>query len=342
MKRTISIYVCLLAALSFCACGNSGDVSSGKQEPIGVKVISVTSRSDVRTAGYVGTVDASRKTVLSSRYPGTLVSMKVSQGDYVRKGELVAEIYSQTVVSAYEMAQATLAQAEDGYRRAQQVYDSGSIADVKMVEIRTQLQKARSAADAAKRSLEDCRIKAPYSGCIGEVFAEEGVEVSAMEPLVRLMDVSSIEIRIPIPENEYGEIAPGQEALVDIPALSVTGMKARIASKGLAASPLSHSYDCTLHPEDSVSGLMPGMVCKVYLKSNISCGFVLPSRAVKTDMDGRYVWVVRDGRVCRTTVKIDGFSGNGVVVSEGLEEGDKVITEGMQKVSSGMTVKIEE
>ena len=64
--------------------------------------------------------------------------------------------------SSHEMAHATLDQAEDGYRRAEQVYRSGSIAEVKMVEITTKLNQARAA--SADKALEDCTIKAPFDG----------------------------------------------------------------------------------------------------------------------------------------------------------------------------------
>ena len=66
---------------------------------------------------------------------------------------------------------------------------------------------------------------------------------------------------------------------------------------------------------------------------------VRPASAVRTHRDGSYVCAVRDGKVRKAYVTIGGFSGEGVIVESGLAAGDKVIVEGGQKVSGGMSVK---
>ena len=239
------------------------------------------------------------------------------------------------------MADAVLAQAEDGYRRLSQVYESGSVADVKMVEVRTQLDRARASARAAQKALDDCTVKAPFDGVIGEVFAEQGVDMNAIEPLVRLMDISSVEISFSVPEKEIGSIAPGDRFSVDVPAMGGTAFLATVKSKGISASRLSHSYECTLSPSMPVKGLMPGMVCKVYGRTQNGSSIVIPASVVRTDGTGRYVWTVTsENTVEKRYITAGGFSGKGIVVDSGLEEGDKVITEGTQKVSGGMKVKI--
>ena len=115
-----------------------------------------------------------------------------------------------------------------------------------------------------------------------------------------------------------------------------------MVSKGLAASPLSHSYDCTLRLLSDNPGIMPGMVGKVYIDDPAYDGIVLPASVVKTDVSGRYVWAVDDGVVYKKYIKTAGFASDGLIVSDGLDDGDYVIVEGMHKVSSGMRVKIQE
>ncbi|MBO7248870.1 MAG: efflux RND transporter periplasmic adaptor subunit, partial [Bacteroidales bacterium] len=73
---------------------------------------------------------------------------------------------------------------------------------------------------------------------------------------------------------------------------------------------------------------------------NGQLSLVLPSSAIETGTNGRYVWVVKDGVVAKQNVNIGGYKGNGVVVSSGLQVGDAVIVEGAAKVSTGMEVKI--
>ena len=81
------------------------------------------------------------------------------------------------------------------------------------------------------------------------------------------------------------------------------------------------------------------MVCKVRL-SEVSedLRIRIPASAVEMDSNGKFVWVVNDGTVARTYVTVDGYQEQGVVISAGLEPGDKVIVKGAAKVSTGMKV----
>lgn len=338
-ETAVCVAVMIAGILSLSGCASSSPGEKASEDLIPVRVLPVYDTHGIDTKSYVGTVAPVKSTLLSCKYPGTLVSLAVRQGDFVNKGDVVAVVESQTVISAREIARATLKQAEDGYDRVTRVHSSGSIADVKMVEIETQLAKARAAAVSAEKAYEECTVRAPFSGVIGNVFVSEGVDVDPVENIVRLLDISELEIHISVPENEVGSLYTGMSARMVIPALNRKSMIAKVVSKGIVASPLSHSYDCTLSPDGCVDGLMPGMVCKVYLENESKSGYIVPSSVVRTDVSGRYVWVVDDGIVDRAYVSIDGFSGNGVVVTSGLDDGDLIIVEGGQKVCTGMKVR---
>lgn len=307
-------------------------------DSIVVKVLNVGSSDNLGTSSYVGTVEASKSVLVVSPASGTLAELNVREGQTVSKGQPIARIESQAVKSAYEMARATYEQAKDGMDRLQKLFEAGSVADVKMVEMRTNLDKAEAAVAAAAKSLEDCTLKAPFAGVVESVPVHVGVEVTLAEAVARIVDVNTSEIHFPLPENEFVRVSRGDVATVVIPALDRT-ISARVVNKGVVASRLSHSYDCTLGNLSDAKGLMPGMVCKVYIESEAASGIVIPSSAVMTDMEGRYVWTVKDGVVGKNHIVVGGYSGDGIVVSEGLPEGVGVIIEGARKVSTGMKVK---
>ena len=173
-------------------------------------------------------------------------------------------------------------------------------------------------------------------------MADESVQLNMFDPVLRLMDISEIIIRFAVPESEINSLHVGQEVSVDVAATGSAALKGRILSKGISASPLSHSYDCTASLDAGPGKLMPGMVCEVHVSERGGHGAVVPASVVQTGAESRYLWTVRDGRAQKTPVKVGGFSGNGVIITEGLDEGDLVIVEGYQKVSSGMKVTTEE
>lgn len=341
MKRFFPMLLTAMAAAGAMSCKGPGhpERASGA---VTVKVMTVHSGQGSENTSHVGTVHPCRSVLLLSPYPGTLAALEVSQGESVEKGQVLARVESASVESAYKMARATLEQAEDGYARVLQVHETGSIAQVKKVEVEAQLAKARAAAEAAGSMLEEGKVKAPFPGVIGEVHSSQGVEVSMQEPLVRLMDVSRLEIHFPVPEKEIGSLSVGDSALLVVPALNDFSCKARVTAKGMVASALAHSYTCVAEPESPVEGLLPGMVCKVYLASAAGKGMVVPVSVVQMDGSGKYVWVVADSVVEKRYVTLGGFSGQGVLVVSGLENGEKVIVAGSRKVSSGSWVKIQE
>lgn len=340
MKR-VALYFQLLLCIAGCS-PRANDSAVTDRTPVAVQVQKISDIESTETTTYVGTAEAIRSTVVSAPSSGRLVKLYVSRGDKVKAGQAIAQIESQTVRSAWQMAQAALEQAEDGYNRAMQVYSSGSISEVQMVDINTKLTQARASADAAQKALDDCTLRAPFDGYVSDVMADESVQLNMFEPVARIMDISEITVRFPVPESEINSILTGQQVSIDVAATGAEDLSGKVLSKGISASPLSHSYDCTASLDSGPGDLMPGMVCEVHVKEGGNSGPVVPASVIQTGTDGRYLWTVRDGKAQRTAVKTGGFSGDGVIITEGLDEGDLVIVGGYQKVSSGMKVSVEE
>ena len=326
-------------ALIAISCADRGNHKTTEKEPINVGVMTVTPMSSQYYNVYVGEINASGSAIISANHSGILESINVEQGSHVSRGEVLAEVISKNVLASYEMTHATLRQAEDGYERVKKVHESGTVADVKLVEIETQLAKARAAARSSEESLEECKLKAPFNGTVSDVLVEEGIHVNPATPVLKIVDLSTIEVTIPVPEGEIGKIKIGQKALIDVPALGITGIEAHVELKGVTAASPSHTYRCTLVPDKKQTDLYPGMVCKVRLsEESDSLRIRIPASSVEMDSKGRFVWIVKDGVVGRSYVTVDGYQEQGVIISSGLEPGDKVIVKGAAKVSTGMKV----
>lgn len=305
-----------------------------------VGVMVVEAASSVSTRSYVGSVNASKSVRLSARYSGRIESLKASEGRRVEAGEVLAVISSETVKSTLKTAQATYDYAKDGLERAEKVHASGTVTEQKIMEIRSEFAKAEAALAAARQALEECTIRAPFAGVIGSVEACEGENVSVMQGIATLLDISSLEIEISVPEAEMPLVKTGDRMKVCVPALGNASFTAVLRVKGITASPISHSYSCTLAPLSHVDGLLPGMVCSVAGHDMGEPLVAIPPQTVRTDADGRYVWTVRDGRVEKSRITVGGYSGNSLAVTDGLFPGDTLVVEGAQRVSSGMHVDI--
>ena len=278
---------------------------------------------------------------LTAPYSGTLLRIDAGKGSVVKRNETVAVIYSQQVESSYGIAKADFEQAQDAMDRIQKVYASGGVTEVQMKDVLTKLEKAEAALEGAKKAVADCSVKSPFAGVVSEVYPSGGEELTMGAGILKITDISDLKINITIYENEIGAVKAGMAAVVDIPALGIKDAAARVIEKGVLSSRLTHSYVCAVKLGKNLRGLMPGMAAKVRFESvDEEERIVIPAAAVQLDSDGKYVWISDSCTVKKRRIATDGYSGKGVIVSEGLSNGDKVITEGYQKVSTGM--KIEE
>ncbi len=340
-RHSIAVTVLMASAVICTSCHTPVRKGGYVKAPVKVSVQTVQPQGNISGKTYVAKTQASKSSVITSPLPATLMQLNVRQGDRVRKDQVVAVVKAESAENALDASAATLRQAQDANDRLQAVKGNGSVPELKLVEVETQLAKAQAAYNQALKASEDCSVKAPYAGTVSEVYLDEGERVTLEQPILRLADVSRLEIVISVPEGEMGEMKIGRKAVLTVPALGDAESQAHIIRRGVDASPLSHTYDCVLTADAQIEGLLPGMVGKIVFEDAEDQQIVIPASAVRTDSDSRYVWTV-DGNGCvrKVNVRIGGFSGKGVIVTEGLCEGDRLIVEGCSKVSTGMKVEV--
>ncbi len=309
-----------------------------KSAPIKVSVITIDTVHSGMVRTYVGEVEEKLSLSLSFATGGKVEKVMVHEGDYVREGQLLVTVNAANARNAYQSAKAQLEQAEDAYRRLKIVYDQGSLAEVKWVEMLTNLEKARSLEQIAKKQLSDCELYAPASGVIGKCNARVGVGLLPGEPAVTLLDVSEVTVNFAVPESEISSLPLGRETSIIIPALNDMVMTGRITEKSITSNPVAHSYQVKINLPNGSRKLLPGMVCKVEVDHPNDEGLVIPANCVQTRPEGLSVWVVRNGKPQRQLIQVSQYVVNGVLVLDGLHQDDTLIVEGQQKLFTGAEI----
>ena len=335
------IISCLLASLLFCSCGNNEKGRPGWSDTIPVEVLVIDDSTTPTERNYVGDIGSEREVQLSFLLGGTLTKVAVQNGQTVSAGQLLAEVDATTANSLHATAVATLRQAEDAYRRLEAVHKEGGISDVKWIEMETNLEKARQTEVSTRKHLEDCAIKAPFSGVISCGNHHVGQELKPVEPFARLLDMNKLRVDFSVPEQEISLIHVGDAITATVPALNDREIALRISDKSLIANPLGHTYK--VHASivsGDVKGLLPDMVAKVNVKIGAAGGIVVPTDCVQTMPEGTVVWVVVDGKAQHRQVVVGDFIKNGVVIKEGLSAGDIVVKAGQQKLYTDANVRV--
>lgn len=309
-----------------------------EERVISVGVLQINPTEGIVSNTYPGYLEESQSVDLAFKYGGVLEQVNVKEGSRVSKGQPLARVASPTLENSLRSAQATLTQAQDAYDRLKKVHDNGSLPEIKWKEMEANLEKAQSAYDLAESMMADNVITAPFSGTVTGISAEIGENVPPLKPVVSLINADRLSVKISVPEDEIAHIEIGSPADIVIPALGDKHYSGKVTEKSLTASLLTHSYPVKVLIETPDKALVPGMISKVMLKADVNTGIVIPANAILINKDGKFVWIEEDGKATRRFIKIAGYAGNGVIVSEGLQNGDRVIVEGYQKVSEGMKV----
>ena len=254
----------------------------------------------------------------------------------------MAETDGQNVRSAYEMSASTLTQTEDAYRRMKNLYDKGTLPEIRMVEMESMLTKAKAAEAMARRNVDDIVLRAPFDGYVAQNAVHEGSSVMPGVTGFRLVKIDKVKVSVSVPEKEISKIKKGTEVKFTVPALGDSVFMGRVVNKGVVANIINHTYTVKVLVENKSHTLLPGMVCKVHIKDvSADYSILVPQDAIQISGKETFVWMVKQGKAHRQTVTTGEIYSSGVVIETGLTNGDIIIVQGQNKVSEGMVVKSE-
>ena len=302
----------------------------------------VSSASDVSGQTFVGIVEEREATAVSFTGMGVVKRVLVNEGQAVGRGQLIAEMDDTQARNLLSGAEAQMNQANDALERYKMLHDNGSLPEVQWVEIQSKVAQAKSQYEVAKKNLADCRLTAPVSGIIGKKLVGAGETAMPSQAVVTILDISSVKVKVSIPEAEISGITASTPSTINVEAAQKQVNGGRI-EKGIQADALTHTYEVRINVQNGDRKLLPGMVASVQfvaVPQQYTEQVALPVTAVQKRADGSlFVWTVaKDSTAHRTTVTTGETQGNRIAISSGIENGLRVVTEGYQKLSEGTHV----
>lgn len=342
---TMKTNLILLALLiGMAACESKKEAPKKETTFVKVKAKAVTLAPGQSELRYSGTIEAFQTIPLTFQSTGTVEQVLVQEGDVVRKGQLLAVVNKADNQSIYNSSLAMYQQAKDGYDRLKQVYDKGSLTEVKWVEMETNMKQAEAQLQIAKNNLDKCNLYAPASGVVGKRNIEPGQSsLSGLSP-IELVKIEKVLVKIAVPENEIGKIKKGMKAGFLISALGNKSYEGVISHVGVVADRFSRTYEVKILVDNTSLEMKPGMVCDVNLAMEEgNQQLLVPYQAVTVDKAGKsYVWRIHPDNktVERAEVTLGPIEQNGIVVLSGLVTNDRVVVEGKEKLSDDSLISL--
>lgn len=265
----------------------------------------------------------------------------------------------QSTQSTLEAAQASYRRADADYNRLLNVQqeDAGATSQRAVdlaLSVRDQARAAASALEATVQSARDrlshAELMAPFSGVVVETYVENFQTVVPLQPILRLLDATSIEMTVSVPENLIGYADYITNITVSFDALPGVEIPASVKEIGGEATQATRTFPLTLVMAQPENGeILPGMAGEATIAARLPesvgrTGIYIPATAAfaGTDIKVTNVWIVDPvtNTLSRREVETGELTSSGLLITGGLEAGEWVVTAGTAYVSEGQEVTI--
>jgi membrane fusion protein (multidrug efflux system) len=331
----------LLLALAS-ACGGSGAEEKGKSRPPPVvKVEPATTIRIVDTIEAVGTARANEQVTLSAPVTERLVRLGFDDGAFVRRGQVVAVLAQGQETAQLAEAQARARETQQQLARIQTLKRRGFATQSRLDEQSAAAAAARAQASEVRASIGERVIQAPFSGYASLRTISPGAVVNSGTPIVTISDVSTIKLDFPVPETVLATLKPGLTIEARSAAWPDQPFRGQIANIDPVIDPNTRAVMVRARLPNGDGKLKPGMLLTVAIETSPRLGLSVPELAVVGEGESRFVYTVGpDGTARRTVVRTGLRTAGRVEILEGLKPGQKVVTEGVVKLTDGMKVRL--
>lgn len=356
---SLCLLILLLAGCSDASAPAGRRVQQGELEREGalpVEVMQVESRDVVEWVREIGSVSADKSVTLAAEVGGRITRTVVDVGDLVEKGETLMQLDDERFRIARDMAKAEVkiarAQLEDSQRDARRqadLFEEAIISENDVQEANLdvsvnqgELAMAEAKLAAAERDLTDATVKSPISGKITRRHVEAGELVQPGSPLFDIVDTDRVKILVNISERDITKVRPWQDAEIEVDGYPGVTFQGKVYTIGTEADAETRTFPVEiLAVNDRPEKLLPGFIGRVRIKVRMHEDAVfLPQELIIDRTSNPTVFVVASDKVSARPVRLGFEDHGGILISEGLNPGEKIVVSGQGSLRDGTRVII--
>lgn len=364
-NRALFLFAVILLALAGCS-GDQDKAQKGgreKKPAVPVTVAAAVKKTVPVELLAIGNVEPFAIVAIKSQISGELQKVHFAEGQEVRKGDLLFTIDPRPFDAKLDEAEARLAgsQAELANARRQEerygaVAGKGFVSAERIDEVRTSaitleatVQADKAAVASARLELDYCSIRSPLDGFTGNLQADQGnvIKANADSDMVIINQVRPVRVAFALPESNLPAV---QRARAE------RTLPVRAVIPGAEGEPLTGQLSFLDNTVDPATGtilvkatfpnqntrLWPGQYVNIVLElSSLPDAVVVPAQAVQSGQKGQYLYVVKADRTVAYREVATGISADGeVVIANGLQAGEQVVTDGQLRLAPGVEIQI--
>jgi membrane fusion protein (multidrug efflux system) len=344
----------LVAMLAFAAaaCSNS-DATPSAPPPTEVGVLTVEYRTLPLRYEFVGEVQPIKRVEVRARVDGVIESRPFTEGSLVKAGQVLYRLERVRYDAAFRSASARLANARRTLARLEPLLQRNAVAQQDVDDARTEVESAEAVYDDARKNREDAVVRAEISGRVDRTRLEVGARVTGPADLLTTIEqVDPVYVSFhPSSQNQQqwrqdprGRklVQPGSPLVVRVVLPDGTELprEGKLDYVSPSVDPATGTQELRASFANDDRALVPGQFVRVRLQGfERDSALAVPRRAVQQSLDQQFVLVVGKGdTVAARDVETGTWSGDWWIVERGLEPGDRIVVEGVQKAAPGRPV----
>lgn len=338
--RAIWISLGLSAAL-LSACRE--DDGGGAQKPKGptpVVVFEARARPFTDTTTAVGTLRSNEAVEISAAVTEQVEALHFEDGQEVRQGDLLAKLTDSEEQAQMENAEAILAEEERELQRLSNLR-TGAVAEVTIAERTTRSVLAKAGINRIRAMLEDREVRAPFDGVVGLRRISPGATVSPGTVITTLDQLDRMKLDFTVPEVFVPQLGKGTALDVKAAAFPDRVFEATVEQVDTRVDPVTRSITVRSILDNESRELLPGMLMSVTLQRNQREAVAVPERALVPLGKSQSVFRLKDdSTVERVGVTLGARLPGFVEITDGLEVGDRVVSDGVAVLRDGAEVTV--
>lgn len=336
--KTSSLALVALLVLSSC----QKKIEPGKsieqiraEQGVPIRIVTIGEKEFNKNLTFFAKLSGIKETMQQAAIGDKVVKINAKVGSSVREGQVIVEFPKDNPQIQYEQARLGFENAKKLYDRMSQLLKAGETSQQNFDNAETQYLVAKKNWESIYQLIN---IESPISGQIVQMLVKEGDKVKSGDNIFTVAQLNKMMAKVWVSSSEVEYIKTGMSATMKINGDEFTG---RVAVVDLAMDEIRHAFGVEIHFDNGHRKIQSGVTTDIKINAyNNSKAIMVPRKVIVRDGDETFIFVEKDGKAEKRAVELGLESGIDVEIKNGLNPGDKLITEGIALLRNGTKIKI--
>ncbi len=296
-----------------------------------------------------GNVSTKNLLVIYPEYAGILSKVYVREGQYVKKGQILAKIDDGGLSQQLAQLQIRSDLAKTTFERQDRLWKQNIGSEMQYLQAKSNFEVQQQAVNQIQIQLDKTIVRAPFSGTIDDIISEQGSVVApGQSQLMRIVNLDNMYIETNVPESNILTVVKNKTVIVEFPVLGKT-IQAKIRHASNYINPANRTFKVEIAVPNKDKSIKPNLTVKLKINDYTNeKALLIPQSIISENSKGeQYIYVIIDKQedniavVKKAIIQTGKTQGDVIEVLSGIENGTEVINEGARRVEEGQTVQVE-